>query len=86
MAWKNNYSKVRNATWIWYLLALFCFAQAVMSYGDNGNQFGAGFAMWIGATTGLLFSAGRSKRAAAAKVRSSRDVESDIEAYKSRKS
>jgi len=68
MSWKTNYSKVRNATWIWYLLAFFCFIQAVTGYHDNGGQFGLSFFMWVAASTGLCFSAGRSKRNAAAKL------------------
>lgn len=68
MAWKKNYSTVRNASWIWYLLAAFCFVQAVTSVHENGGQFGPGFFIWVAGATGLAFSAGRSKRKAAAKA------------------
>lgn len=68
MAWKKNYSTVRNASWIWYLLAAFCFMQAVTSVTDNGGQFGPAFFMWVAGATGLAFSAGLAKRKAAAKV------------------
>lgn len=64
MAWKKNYSKVRNASWIWYLLAAFCFVMAVTSLHDASGQFGMGFVLWVAATTGLCVSAGRSKRKA----------------------
>lgn len=68
MAWKKNYSTVRNASWIWYLMAALCFVQAVTSVHDNGGQFGTSFFMWVAGATGLAFSAGRSKRKAAAKA------------------
>ena len=67
MAWKKNYSTVRNASWIWYLMAAFCFFQAVTSVHENGGQFGFGFVLWVAAATGLVFSAGRGKRKAGAK-------------------
>lgn len=68
MAWKKNYSTVRNASWIWYLMAAFCFIQAVTSVHENAGQFGPAFFMWVAGCAGLCFSAGRSKRKAAAKV------------------
>lgn len=64
MAWKKNYSKVRNATWIWYLMAFACFVMAVKAYPvDGGSMFG--FVWWVSAATGLTFSASRAKRKAA---------------------
>lgn len=69
MSWKKNYSAVRNATWIWYLLALACFAKAVGSASGDGGQFGPAFIFWAAMASGLVFSAGRAKRKALAKVR-----------------
>lgn len=64
MAWKKNYSKVRNATWIWYLMAFVCFVMAVKAYPVDGGSM-IGFVWWVSAATGLTFSAGRAKRKAA---------------------
>ena len=64
MAWKKNYSKVRNATWIWYLMAFACFVMAVKAYPVDGGSM-IGFVWWVSAATGLAFSAGRAKRKAA---------------------
>ena len=64
MAWNKNYSKVRNATWIWYLMAFACFVMAVKAYPVDGGSM-LGFVWWVSAATGLTFSAGRAKRKAA---------------------
>lgn len=61
MAWNKNYSKVRNATWIWYLMAFACFVMAVKAYPVDGGSM-IGFVWWVSAATGLTFSAGRAKR------------------------
>lgn len=63
MAWNKNYSKVRNATWIWYLMAFACFVMAVKAYPVDGGSM-LGFVWWVSAATGLTFSAGRAKRKA----------------------
>ena len=64
MSWKSNYKSVRNASWIWYLMAFACFVMAVKAYPvDGGSMFG--FVWWVSAATGLAFSAGRAKRKAA---------------------
>lgn len=65
MSWKQNYSKARNASWIWYLLALFCFVQAVTSYHDNGGQVAFSSFVWVGACIGLVFSARKKRKATA---------------------
>lgn len=65
MSWKQNYSKVRNASWIWYLLALFCLVQAVTGYHENGGQFSPSFFIWIAACSGLVFSARKKRKVAA---------------------
>lgn len=64
MAWKKNYSKVRNATGIWYLLAFACFWMAVKAYPVDGGSM-ISFVWWVSAAAGLTFSAGRAKRKAA---------------------
>ena len=64
MAWKKNYSKVRNATWIWYLMAFVSFVMAVKAYPVDGGSM-IGFVWWVSAATGMTFSAGRAKRKAA---------------------
>ena len=64
MAWNKNYSKVRNATWIWYLMAFACFVLAVKAYPVDGGSM-ISFVWWVSAATGLTFSAGRAKRKAA---------------------
>lgn len=64
MAWKKNYSAVRNASWIWYLMAFACFVMAVKAYPVDGGSM-VGFVIWVSAATGLTFSAGRAKRKAA---------------------
>lgn len=64
MAWKKNYSKVRNATWIWYLMAFACFVMAVKAYPVDGGSM-IGFVWWVSSAAGLAFSAGRAKRKAA---------------------
>lgn len=69
MGFKTRYSAVRNATWIWYLLALVCFVLACQSFpvrGGEGSMFS--FIWWISISGGLVFSAGRAKRNAAAKL------------------
>lgn len=68
MSFKTRYAAIRNATWIWYLMALFCFVRAVTSYHENGAQFGFSFVLWIAAASGLAFGAGRYKRNQAAKL------------------
>lgn len=67
MAWKKNYSTVRNATWIWYALAFLCFVMACKAFPVDGGS-GVAFVMWVAAAAGLTFSAGRAKRKAAAKA------------------
>lgn len=67
MAWKKIYSAVRNSTWIWYLLAAFCFIEAVAGVHENGGSFGPLFFFQVALSAGLVFSAGRAKRKAAAK-------------------
>lgn len=64
MAWKKNYSKVRNAAWIWYLMAFVSFVMAVKAYPVDGGSM-ISFVWWVSAATGLTFSAGRAKRKAA---------------------
>lgn len=49
-------------------MAVLCFVQAVTSVHDNGGQFGMAFVLWVAGAAGLAFSAGRSKRKAAAKA------------------
>lgn len=61
MAWNKNYSKVRNAIWIWYLMALACFVMAVKAYPVDGGSM-IGFVWWVSSAAGLAFSAGRAKR------------------------
>ncbi|WP_312998030.1 hypothetical protein [Pseudomonas sp.] len=66
MSWKSNYKSVRNASWIWYLLAFVFFIFAVQAFPTPRNPNGSMnlFIFWIALTTGLMFSAGRTKRKA----------------------
>ncbi len=59
--WKSNYSKARNATWFYYLLALMFFVFAVQAFPRDGGSM-LRFVMWCALATGMVFGAGRNKR------------------------
>ena len=70
MSWKNNYTKVRNATWIYYLLAALFFVWAIQAFPTSRNPDGSMglFIWWSFLSGGLILSSGRAKRNAAAKL------------------
>lgn len=70
MAFKSTYKTVRNATWIYYLLAAVFFVWAVQAFPTSRNADGSmGLFMWWACMSGgLVYSAGRAKRKAAAKA------------------
>lgn len=71
MRFKTRYSAVRNATWIYYLLAAVFFVWAVQAFPTSRNVDGSmGLFIWhVCMAGGLVYSAGRAKRKAAAKAR-----------------
>lgn len=71
MSFKNRYSAVRSATWIYYLLAAVFFVWAVQAFPTSRNVDGSIglFIWWVCLSGGLVSSAGRAKRKAAAKAR-----------------
>ena len=60
-SWKSNYTKFRNATWVYYLLAFVFFIQAVKAFPVDGGSM-IPFVMWCSMATGTAFGAGRNKR------------------------
>lgn len=70
MTFKSRYSAIRNATWIWYALAAIFFFWAVQAYPTPRNPDGSmGLFIWhVCMAGGLVYSAGRAKRKAAAKA------------------
>lgn len=70
MAFKSTYKTVRNATWIYYLLAAVFFVWAVQAFPTSRNVEGSMglFIWWTCMSGGLVWSAGRSKRKASAKA------------------
>lgn len=70
MSFKTRYSAVRNATWIYYLLAAVFFVCAVQAFPTSRNVDGSMglFIWWACMSGGLVYSAGRAKRKAAAKA------------------
>ena len=69
MSFKTRYSAVRNATWIYYVLAALFFVWAVQAYPTPRNLDGSmnAFIWWSCLSGALVWSAGRAKRKAAAK-------------------
>lgn len=66
MAFKSTYKTVRNATWVYYLLAAVFFVWAVQAFPTSRNVDGSMglFIWWACMCGGLVWSAGRAKRKA----------------------
>lgn len=73
MSFKTRYQAVRNATWIWYAVALAFFVMTVNSIQAHVHAQADGLPVaaffWGGLTVGLIRSAGSAKRKAEAKAR-----------------
>lgn len=69
MGFKSTYKTVRNLTWIYYCLAALFFFWAIQAFPTSRNVDGSMnlFIWWICMSGGLVYSAGRAKRKAAAK-------------------
>lgn len=58
---KSNYTKARNSTWVYYLLAFVFFVFAVQAFPVDGGSM-IPFVLWCAMATGTAFGAGRNKR------------------------
>lgn len=74
MSIKTKYKTARNATWVYYLIALFFFVLAVMQFPTSQNPGGSMnlFIFWTALATGTVYGAGRNKRKAAKKAQLAR--------------
>lgn len=62
MAWKKNYTAVRNANWITYLVMAFAIYMAASGVHESGGKFGIGFVLWVAFAFGLAISVRNNKR------------------------